>query len=479
MRRMPSATPETGLLDHLKSIVGPKGWIAPADAGKYFADPRDRFRGSAALIVLPSTTGEVSQIIATCNETGTGIIPFGGGTGGVAGHMAIDGGSPIVLSTERMNAIRSVNIDDEIVVAEAGCILANVHGIAERNNRRFGLSLASEGSCSIGGNLASNAGGVQVLKYGNTRDLCLGIEAVLPNGSVLDDLKPLRKDNTGYDLRHLLIGSEGTLGIITAAALKLSPRPHETVTFICAIPSPAAAIALLHSIRDRLGDTVTAFELMSGFGIELATKYFKTLRDPFDRRHDWYALVDVEGYRGIRDHLEYLLNQEFERETIADAVIAASENQTRSLWQLRELAYEYNQKEGAICSSDTSVPISRIDAFIRQTDEAVRSLDPDLRCNRYGHIGDGNIHFNIFPPQGVSKRSYLHSHPDIAETTRMLINETTRNCGGSISAEHGIGRLKIADLETYADPTKLAMMRAIKQAIDPNRIMNPGALFET
>lgn len=474
---MPSATSDTGFLDHLKSIVGPKGWIAPTDAGKYFADPRDRFRGSAALIVLPSTTGEVSQIVASCNETGIGIIPFGGGTGGVAGHMEIDGGLPIVLSTERMNAIRTVNRVDEIVVAEAGCILADVQEIAQRNNRRFGLSLASEGSCSIGGNLASNAGGVQVLKYGNSRDLCLGIEAVLPDGSVLDDLKPLRKDNTGYDLRHLLIGSEGTLGIITAAALKLSPQPDEVVTFICAVPSPAAAIALLHSIRDRLGDTVTAFELMSGFGIELATRHFKTLRDPFDRRHDWYALVDVEGYRGIRGRLEEMLTHEFEQETFSDAVIAASENQRSSLWELRERAYEYNQKEGALCSSDTSVPISQIEAFIRQTDEAVRSLDPDLRCNRYGHIGDGNIHFNIFPPRGVSKHTYVQSHPDIRETARMLINETTRNCGGSISAEHGIGRLKVADLESYADPTKLAMMRLIKNAVDPNQIMNPGALF--
>lgn len=474
---MPLATPDSGLLDRLKSIVGPKGWISPTDAGKYFADPRDRYQGNAALIVLPSTTQEVSRVVASCNETGTGIIPFGGGTGGVAGHMEIHGGSPIVLSTERMNAIRSVNTDDETIIAEAGCILENVREIAERNNRRFGLSLASQGSCTIGGNLASNAGGVQVLKYGNSRDLCLGIEAVLPNGSVLDDLKPLRKDNTGYDLRHLMIGSEGTLGIITAAALKLSPRPDEAVTFICAIPSPKAAIALLHCIRDRMGDTVTAFELMSGFGIELATKYFDTLRDPFDRRHDWYALVDIEGYPGIRDHLEELLTREFERETFSDAVIAASESQRSSLWQLRERAYEYNQKEGAICSSDTSVPISQIDAFIKRTDEALRSLDPGLRSNRYGHIGDGNIHFNVFPPRGVSKHTYLQSHPDIRETARMLINETTRNCGGSISAEHGIGRLKVADLEAHADPTKLAMMRVIKNAIDPNHIMNPGALF--
>lgn len=470
--------PDSGFLDGLKSIVGPKGWIAPEDAGKYFADPRERFHGSAALVVLPSTTQEVSQVVAACNNAGIGIIPFGGGTGGVAGHMEIAGGSPVVLSSERMNAIRSVNTDDETIVAEAGCILATIQEIARQNNRRFGLSLASEGSCCIGGNLASNAGGVQVLRYGNSRDLCLGIEAVLPDGSILNDLKPLRKDNTGYDLRHLLIGSEGTLGIITAAALKLSPQPDEAVTFMCTVASPAAAIALLHAIRDTLGDTVTAFELMSGFGIELATRHFERLRDPFASRHDWYALVDIEGARGIRGHLEDVLERELERGTFSDAVIAESEGQSQSLWQLRELAFEYNQKEGAICSSDTSVPISQIETFIEQTDAALRSLDPGLRANRYGHIGDGNIHFNVFPPLGVSKPAYLQTHPDIRETTRMLINETTRHCGGSISAEHGIGRLKQSDLETYADPTKLAVMRAIKRALDPNNIMNPGALFE-
>lgn len=475
---MRPAITDANFLEQLKSIVGPKGWIASDGAGKYFADPRERFHGSAALVVLPSSTQQVSEVVAACYAAQIGIIPFGGGTGGVAGHMEISGKLPIVLSLERMNTIRFVGIDDDTIIAEAGCILANIQEIAGQNNRRFGLSLASEGSCSIGGNLASNAGGIQALRYGNCRDLCLGIEAVMPDGSVLDDLRPLRKNNTGYDLRHLLIGSEGTLGIITAAALKLSPQPEESVTVMCVVSTPALALALLHAIRDKLGETVTAFELMSGMGVKLATKYFDTLRDPFDIPHQWYALVEIEGYGGIRTHLEEVLAWQLEVGTLVDAVIAESDSQRQSLWSLRELAYEYNQSEGTICSSDTSVPISQIENFIQLTDAAIHSLDPDLRTNCYGHIGDGNIHVNIFPPQRVSKDIYLRQFPDIRETARMIINDTTHRCGGSISAEHGIGRLKISDMKRYADPTKLALMRTIKDAVDPKGIMNPGALFE-
>ncbi|MEX3010459.1 FAD-binding oxidoreductase [Hoeflea sp. TYP-13] len=474
---MPPAIPDSSFLDRLKSIVGSKGWIASDSAGKYFADPRERFHGSAALVVLPSSTKQVSDVVAACNETKVGIIPFGGGTGGVAGHIEIDGKLPIVLSLERMYAVRSFSKDDNSIIAEAGCILANIQEVAQNNNRRFGLSLASEGSCSIGGNLASNAGGIQVLRYGNSRDLCMGIEAVMPDGSVLNDLKPLHKNNTGYDLRHLLIGSEGTLGIITAAALKLSPQPEASVTVMCAVASPAAALTLLHAIRDKLGETVTAFELVSGLGVELAIKHFEALTDPFHSPFDWYVLAEVEGHKDIRRQLEEILAGELDREALVDAVVAVSEKQSRSLWDLRELAYEYNLKEGVLCSSDTSVPISRIENFINLTDDAICDLDPNLRVNRYGHIGDGNIHINILPPEGVSKQSYLQKHPDFRESARMIVNETTHQCGGSISAEHGIGRLKIADLQRYADPTKLATMRNIKNAIDPNGIMNPGAMF--
>ena len=476
---MQAKFPDLQFLDRLKSLVGPKGWRGSDSAGKYFTDPRGYFHGSASLVLLPSSTQQVSQVVAACNEAQIGIVPFGGGTGGVAGHMEINGGFPVVLSLERMTAIRSVSIDDETIIAEAGCILATIQEIAEQNGRRFGLSLASEGSCTIGGNLASNAGGIQVLKYGNCRDLCLGIEAVMPDGSVLNDLKPLRKNNTGFDLRHLLIGSEGTLGIITASALKLSPLPEDSVTVMCALPAPGSALKLLHKIRNKLGETVTAFELMSGLGVSLATKYFETLRNPFDRSYEWYIVAEIEGYKGIQQSLEQILAQELEQGNIVDAVFAESRSQSEALWNLRELAYEYNQKEGAICSSDTSVPISQIEKFIELTSTAIRYLDGGLRANCYGHIGDGNIHVNVFPPQNVSKQVYLQMHPGIQETTRMIINETTHQCGGSISAEHGIGRLRISELQRYADKTKLAVMQTIKTAIDPNGIMNPGAVFET
>ncbi|WP_282606211.1 FAD-binding oxidoreductase [Pelagibius sp. Alg239-R121] len=475
---MQAKTPDSRLLNRLKSIVGSKGWCASDSAGKYFADPRGHFRGNASIVLLPSSTQQVSQVVAACNEAQVGIIPFGGGTGGVAGHMEISGSLPVVLSLERMNAIRSVSIDDETVVAEAGCILASIQKIAEQHGRRFGLSLASEGSCTIGGNLASNAGGIQVLRYGNCRDLCLGIEAVMPDGSVLNDLKPLRKNNTGFDLRHLLIGSEGTLGIITASALKLSPLPEDSVTVMCVVPAPGSALKLLHKIRNKLGETVTAFELMSGLGVTLATKYFEALRNPFDGPFEWCVVAEIEGHKGIQWSLEEVLEQELEQGNIVDAVFAESRSQSEALWNLRELAYEYNQKEGAICSSDTSVPVSQIEKFIELTITAIRYLDDGLRANCYGHIGDGNIHVNIFPPQDVSKQAYIQMHPGIQETTRMIINETTHQCGGSISAEHGIGRLRISELQRYADKTKLAVMQTIKTAIDPNGIMNPGAVFE-
>lgn len=428
-------------------------------------------------MLLPSSTDEVSRLVTLCNAQKVGIIPFGGGTGGTAGHIDFEGRELVVLSLERMNAIRSVNTDNDAITVEAGCVLADVQEVARQNNRRFGLSLASQGSCTIGGNLASNAGGIQVLRYGNTRDMCLGIEAVWPDGSVLNDLRALRKDNTGYDLRNLLIGSEGTLGIITAATLKLSTEPVEAVTFMCALRSPKASLTLLRDIRGALGDTVTAIELMCALGVQLATRHFPNLRDPFDQPHPWYVVVEVEGCHGISAQLEGVLGQALESGVVIDAVLASSDAQRQSLWNLREFAYEYNTKEGAICSSDTSVPIGEVGRFIDLTDVALAALDPALRANRYGHVGDGNIHVNVFPPEGVPKQVYLHQNPDIGDAARKAINITTEKCGGSISAEHGIGRLKRADLQEFADPGKLSAMRAIKAAIDPNIIMNPGALL--
>lgn len=459
----------------LKYLVGPGGWISRQKAERYFTDPRDYFVGDAVLIVLPKTTEEVSAVVALCNRQNVGIIPFGGGTGASAGHLDFEGKHAVVLSLERMKKIRS--IDSETITVEAGCILANIQSAAEKIERRFGLSLASEGSCTIGGNLASNAGGIQVLKYGNVRDMCLGIEAVLPDGSILNDLRPLRKDNAGFDVRNLLIGSEGTLGIITAASLKLVHRPSEIGTFICAFPTPDSALALLRSLNNSLGDVVTAFELMSQLSIKLATKHFQNLRDPFNRIYPWYAVVDVEGQLGVNKLMEEVLTTAHNKKIIIDSVVAQSDAQRKSLWNLREFAFEYNMKEGAFCSSDTAVPIGEISNFIRMTDAALMELDPNLRANSYGHVGDGNIHVNVFPPEGYSKDEYLRDKPNLRDEVRMLINKTTEACRGSISAEHGIGRLKRSDLLQFSDATKLAIMCTIKKALDPQNIMNPGALF--
>lgn len=474
---MNSAISHARFLDRLMEMLGSEGWIAAEDGQRYFEDLRDRYQGQGLIILRPKSTEEVSQIVRDCAAAHVGIIPFGGGTGGSAGHINITDRPVVVLSLERMNKIRSVNAADEAIISEAGVILADIQAAADTVGRRFGLSLASEGSCTIGGNLASNAGGVQVLRYGNSRDLCLGIEAVLPDGSILNDLQPLRKDNTGYNLRHLLVGSEGTLGIITAATLKLSPRPSEDVTVMFAISSPEAALAMLHRIRGSLGDVVTGFELMSRLGIDLALKHFPKMRDPFDQDHTWYALALIEGPEGIRSALEEELGNAFTENAILDAVIAESSAQSKALWELRELAFEYNRKEGAIVSSDTSVPLSRIGSFVTNSQRAIADVHPGLRVNCYGHIGDGNIHVNVFPPTEKTRTQFVSEDRQKVDAVRTIINEETHACGGSISAEHGIGRSRIADLNIYGDPAKLALLRQIKLAIDPQNIMNPGALF--
>ena len=464
-------------LDTLKTIVGTRGWLGFEDAQKYFVDPRDRMQGYAPLVLMPKSTLHVSEILGFCNSAKLGIVPFGGGTGGVCGHIATREQPSIVLSLERMNSIRSLDIINNSMTVEAGCILKAVQEAARINDRRFGLSLASEGSCQIGGNLASNAGGIQVLRYGNTRDLCLGIEAVMPDGSILNDLQTVRKNNTGYDLRHLLIGSEGTLGVITAAALKLLPLPKESISAMVSVRSPDSAVELLHFLGDRLGGTLSAFELMSYLGVKLAVRYFPAQRDPFSQRYSWYVIMDIEGREGIRLEVENCLATAFESDLVLDSVIGQSEAQRNQLWQLRELAYEYNKLAGAFCSSDTAVPIDQINTFITRVTADILCINSELRINTYGHIGDGNIHINVFPPEHVDKADFLKAHPHIQKNTYECVNEVTQSCGGSISAEHGIGRMKTADLLAYGDPTKLSLMRAIKQAIDPNGIMNPGAVL--
>lgn len=469
--------PDADLLNQLKSITGAGGWQAPEDAARFFTDPRNRYAGGASIVLRPASTDQVAAIIAACAAARVGVTPFGGGTGAVAGHLDIADQGVVVLSLDRMRRIRSVDADSDVVIAEAGCLLDDIHAAAESVGRRFGLSLASSGSCTIGGNLATNAGGVRTLRYGNMRDLSLGVEAVMADGAVFHGALALRKDNTGYNLNHLLIGSEGTLGVITAAALKLAPRPEEGVTLMVAVADPAAALALLHALRRQMGDVVSAFELMSRLGVTLATRHFPQERDPFGQPHDWYALIDLEGRAGMRDDVEAAMAETMSAGLVTDAVLAASTAQARALWRLRELAHDYNQMEGAFCSSDTSVPLGGIGSFVAKVTAEIARMDPHVRANCYGHIGDGNIHVNLFAPEGVSKKAYLAENPTANDDARMIINEVTHAEGGSISAEHGIGRLKIEDLGRYADPAKLRAITAIKHALDPLGIMNPGAVF--
>jgi len=447
--------PDKKVLEKLKNLVGEGGWKLGAEPSKHFDDP----------------------IIKACAAEKLAVIPISGGSGLVAGQLSINSDNAIVLSLEKMNKIRSISADDGVMVVEAGCILENIHKAALQHDLMFPLSMASKGSCCIGGNLATNAGGIQVVRHGNARDLCLGIEAVLPCGSVYSELNPLRKNNTGYDLRNLLIGSEGTLGIITAATLIIKPVDAETVTALCAIESPAHALALYKELRKQLGESISTLELMSGFGLDLVTKHFTSLCKPFEINHEWTLLIEASGHEGIANQFADALANCMEHGKVIDAVIAQSEAQRTDLWNLRENTPESNRIGGAFCSSDTSVPISEVGVFIKRTNELVFNIHADVRINSYGHIGDGNIHHNVLPPAGVSKDNFLAENPSIVEDVRMAINEATVQFNGSISAEHGIGRLKTRDLELYANKTKLSAIKTIKAALDPHGIMNPGALL--
>ncbi len=467
------ATPE--FLDGLRALLGPRGLREGDAAAPYLAEPRDRIRGKAALVVRPGSTEQVAEVVRRCAAESVGVVPYAGGTGLVGGQVRADGPAPVVLSVERLDRVRARLADDDALIVEAGAILADVQKAAEEIGRLFPLSLASEGSARIGGLLGTNAGGVSVLRYGNARDLTLGIEAVLPDGSVLHGLKTLRKDNTGYDLRHLLIGSEGTLGVITAAALKLFPRPAETATAFCAVRSPGAALELLHLMREVFGETVSAFELIGRAGLDFLAEHAPDLRLPLAQRPEWSVLTETGGSAGSEQarRMETALTRAYERGLVDDAALAASESQRAAMWRLRETIPEANRKVGAVSSHDVSVPLSRIAEFIDEGLRVVAAIDPALRVNCFGHLGDGNLHYNVFPPAGGTRAD----HESRREEIKRALHDLVSRFEGSCSAEHGIGRLKTADLARYADPAKLAAMRAIKSALDPKGVMNPGAVI--
>jgi D-lactate dehydrogenase (cytochrome) len=464
-------------LEKIRAAVGPGGVLERApDVESYLKDFRGLFRGQAALVVLPRSTAEVAAVLAICNEHGIGVVPHGGNTSYCGGATPDASGAQIVLALKRMNRVRRVEPLDFAITVEAGCVLRQVQEAAEAVDRLFPLSLGSEGSCQIGGNLATNAGGTAVLRYGMMRDLVLGLEVVLADGRVLDGLKNLRKDNTGYDLRNLFVGSEGTLGIITAACLRLFPKPLEHATAIAAVRDPGAAVEVLSALRAGSGDTVTTFELIPRLAVELTTRHIAGVSDPFAERYDWYVLIELTSSRaasGLAEALEERLTEAARAGEVLDAIIASSVRQRQAMWRMRETIPEAQRHAGASIKHDVSVPVSSIAEFIRQGSQWIEANVPDGQLIAYGHLGDGNLHFNIQQRPGASAESFLPR----TDPAHRAIHDLVASHGGSFSAEHGIGQLKLAELERYKDEISLEVMRALKRALDPRGILNPGKVL--
>lgn len=441
---------------------------------RFLEEPRGRYRGQIGVLALPENPEHVSVLLRAANAARVAVVPYSGGTGLVGGQVMPEGPAPLVISMERMNAVRGVYPQENVLVAEGGMILADVQAAAQEHGRLFPLSLASEGSAQIGGNLSTNAGGVNVLRYGNARDLCLGVEAVLPNGEIWHGLTRLRKDNTGYDLRGMLIGAEGTLGVITAAALKLSPIPAGRGTAIFVVSSPQAALYILSRARDQLGEGISAFELMHRQGLEFLAEKLPQIRQPFGDPPEWCVLIELGLARGLDPEgaLADLFEAGMEAGLALDGVIAQSETQRQELWAVREQIPEANRLIGSVASHDISVPLSAIPEFIKRGEEVLAALG-DYRINCFGHLGDGNLHYNVFPARGRSRDDYETQRGAVKRAVHDLVHDLA----GSISAEHGVGRMKVEDVERYGDPVRLAAMRAIKQALDPNGIMNPGVVL--
>jgi FAD/FMN-containing dehydrogenase len=448
----------------------------PELSDKYLTEPRGRYHGSAGLLVAPDSTEQVSQIMKSASQARVAVVPYGGGTGLVGGQVLpnVEAGAPapLILSLGRMRKVRACYPEENVLVVEAGAILVEVHAAAARINRLFPLSLASEGTAQIGGLLATNAGGVNVLRYGMARDQVLGIEAVMADGQIFNGLKRLRKDNTGYDLRHLLIGSEGTLGIITAASLKLVPRPSAEGTALLAVQSPRAALELLSCTKEIMGEGISAFEIISAQGLQFLSEIFPQLRQPWPEPPKWSVLLQLGLSGGIEPEQAFETLFERASDLILDGVIAQSQQQANDLWSLRETIPVANKAIGAICSSDISLPLSELPGFIDAAGLRIAEFGA-LRINCFGHLGDGNLHYNIFPPAGTNVVDYT----DIRGDLQQAVHRLTHELGGSVSAEHGVGRLKVNDIEVFGDPVKLHLMRQIKDTLDPQAILNPGAVL--
>ncbi len=462
------------LLSRFVKIVGEKNAVRGDDMTPFLREQRDLYRGKAAMVLKPANTEEVSKILALADKTKTAIVPQGGNTGLVGGQMPFDKNA-IIVSTARMNKIREVDASANTMTVESGVILQNAQEAAGKAGRLFPLSLGAEGSCTIGGNLSTNAGGTQVLAYGNARDLVLGIEVVLANGKILRGLRKLKKDNTGYDLRHLFMGAEGTLGIITAAVLKLFPSPRAISTAWIGVPSPEAALSLLNLALARAGTSLTSFEIMPRIALEFDLRHLPGARDPLGSPHPWYVLAEIFGDEETRTRelMESLLADGMEKSLVTDATISESFDQRTMLWKLRTAMSDVQKPEGGSIKHDISVPVSSVPAFVKEATAKVEQMIPGARVVAFGHLGDGNLHYNVSQPVGADKAKFMAKWEAVNDAVHAIVAKYE----GSISAEHGIGILKRDLLAKAKDPVALGVMHAIKKTLDPNGILNPGKVL--
>jgi len=474
MKEQQRRAPEPDLLSRFARIVGDKYAITdPAALEPFLNEGRGFYHGRTHMMLRPGSVTEVSAILNLANETRTPLVPQGGNTGLVGGQIPLNG--ELILSLTRLDKIREIDTDSNTMTCEAGVVLQKVQEAAASVDRLFPLSLGAEGSCTIGGNLSTNAGGTGALAYGIARELMLGVEVVLADGRVLNLLRKLKKDNTGYDLRHIFIGSEGTLGVITAAVLKLFPRPRAVETAFIGLLSPAAAVKLLHMAQARIAGTVTSFELIARGVLEFAIKRPHSMRDPLSSQHPWYVLMEVSAQHGdgLREGLEHLLDDASVQGLVSDATIAASLDQTKALWHMRHSLTEVQKPEGGSIKHDVSVPVAAVPDFLAEASAAVQRLIPGCRPVPFGHLGDGNIHFNVSQPVGADKAAFLKRWDDV----NAVVDKIVLKYQGSFSAEHGIGRLKREELAKVKDPAALELMRGLKRMLDPNGILNPGKVL--
>ncbi len=468
---------EKTVIDALKAAAGPSGWLEdPGDIEPFLNDERDLYHGVSPLVLRPATTEQVAAIVKTCADHGIGIVPQGGNTGYCGGATPGQAGDEVVLSLGRMNKIRDIDPLNYTITVEAGCILANIQQATDDADRLFPLSLAAEGTCQIGGNLSTNAGGTAVVRYGNTRDLVLGLEVVLPSGEIWNGLRRLRKDNTGYDLKHLFLGAEGTLGVVTAAVCKLFPKPQETCTVMIAVRDPQAATETLSQLRTASSDGVVSFEYMHRDCLEMVFANIPDTSDPFDERYEHYALAEMISGRKdgqLQSTIEDALGEAFESGAVLNAVIAASGQQADLLWRLRETIPESQKHHGGCIKHDVSVPVSSVPVFLERATAAAKREIAGVHVVPFGHMGDGNIHFNLSQPVGEDREAFIARTEHIEE----IIHDIAVDLDGSFSAEHGVGVLKKGELYRYKSEVEVSLMRAVKDVFDPDDIMNRGKVI--